>query len=260
MSKKELKKQILKISEGLLSSLTDVILVFVNFGYEVIVDPQVARSLSHGFYKMDKRMEKINYLTIKRAIINAKQKGWIKEDLIVTQEGKKRLESIFPEYSPPLKWDGTWYLVSFDIPEKFRKKRDILRENLKVLGFGRLQDSLWISPYNFLGDVQKIIKENFLTPYIILAISNKVGQINSKNLAEKIWKLSKVHNKYQRFIDEFKNKENPSISKIYFKYHNILKEDPRLPKELLPVDWKGNEAYRIYLKIIKKGTKNKKLI
>lgn len=252
MAKKGVKKQVLKISEGLLSSLTDVVLVFVNYGYELIVDPRIAKSLPHALYKMDRRMEKINYFTIKRAIVNARQKGWIKKNLEVTQEGRKRLEGIFPEYSLPPKWYGKWYLVNFDIPERLRKRRDILRENLKILGFGKLQNSVWISPYNFLGDVQRITKEYFLIPYVILAISSKVGQIDSKELVEKIWEVSKIQNKYQKFIDEFENKKNASISEVYFKYHAILREDPRLPMELLSNDWKGKEAYQLYLKITKK--------
>jgi len=255
MAKENFKKQIIKISEGLLSSLTNLILVFVNCGYEFITDPKTARSLGYGLYKIDKRMEKINYLTIKRAIKNAREKGWIKEDLRISREGKRRLENIFLKYSPPGQWDGSWYLVSFDIPEKLHGKRDILRENLKTLGFGKLQNSVWISAYNLLGDVQKIVKNYSLGPYVILAISSKVGQMNSKNLAEKIWKLSEIQNKYKRFIDDFKNKQSFSVPKLYFKYHNILRGDPFLPKQLLPETWKGKEAYKLYLRLTNKKKK-----
>ena len=252
MPKSKISKKVLKITEGLLSSLTDVILVFLNFAYEASVDHRVGRSLPYTISKLDKRMQKINYLTIKRTIIYARQKGWIKENLKVSEEGQKRLRNIFPEYSSPPRWDGNWYLVSFDIPEKLRLKRDILRENLKILNFGKLQNSIWIYPYNLMGDVERIIKEYDLTPYVILAISDKVGQIASKLLTEKVWKISEIHKKYQEFISEFANKENPSFSEVFFRYHSVLKNDPCLPKELLPSDWAGEEAYQLYLKIIKK--------
>lgn len=261
MAKTKISKKIFEISEGLLTSLSDLVLFFLNYVWEVIVDPKVARSLPYGLAKMDKRMQEINYPSIKRAISYARQKGWIKEDLEITKNGQKRLKGFFPEYFLPPKWDGNWYLVNFDIPEKLRKKRDTFRDNLKILGFGKLQKSIWIYPYNLLGDVEKFAKENNLTPYLILSISNKVGRIESKILAEKIWKISGIQKEYQDFISEFKEKEKPSLFELFFRYHSILINDPRLPKELLPDDWVGDEAYELYSKLKKeiKSSLHKKL-
>lgn len=251
--KLKVNKKILEISEGLLASLTDLILVFLNFGYEAFTDLKFGRSLPYTFYKMDIRMQKINYLSIKRAIRYSLEKGWIKENLQLTEEGQKKLKGLFPDYSSLSKWSGNWYLVNFDIPEKLKAKRDILRENLRILGFGKLQNSIWISPYNFLGDVEKIVREYDLTPYVILSISDKVGQVESKILAERIWRISEIQKEYQEFITEFKGKENPLSSEIFFRYHSISQRDPHLPKELLLEYWLGDEAYKLYSKIIKKN-------
>ena len=46
------------------------------------------------------------------------------------------------------KWDGKWRVLIFDIPESLRFVRDQLRSTLVVIGFMRLQDSVWIYPYN----------------------------------------------------------------------------------------------------------------
>ena len=59
------------------------------------------------------------------------------------------------------KWDGLWRLVIWDIPEKRRNARDLLRHQLKQLGFEKLQNSVWVSKK----DCTKLLKE-----YI-----NKVG-------------------------------------------------------------------------------------
>jgi len=252
MAKSKIGKKILEISEGILASLTDLVLAFLNYFYLVSIDQKAGHSLPYALAKMDERMRKLNYLSIKRAITYAQQKGWIKENLVLTAEGQKRLKNIFPEYIPPSRWNGNWYLVNFDIPEKLHRIRDILREKLKILGFGKLQNSIWISPYNFLGDVEKIIKEYNLTPYVILSISEKVGRIESKILAEKIWKISETQRKYQEFVSEFEKKENLSPSEVFFKYHSILRQDPLLPKELLPEDWLGEEAYKLYSRLIKR--------
>ncbi|OGE32914.1 hypothetical protein A3C59_01780 [Candidatus Daviesbacteria bacterium RIFCSPHIGHO2_02_FULL_36_13] len=43
------------------------------------------------------------------------------------------------------KWDGKWRIVIWDIPEKRRKARDLLRYKLKWLGFKQLQKSIWVT-------------------------------------------------------------------------------------------------------------------
>lgn len=51
-------------------------------------------------------------------------------------EGKKR------------RWDKRWRVIIFDIPERRRKTRDRLRITMRELGFVRLQDSVWVYPYD----------------------------------------------------------------------------------------------------------------
>lgn len=47
----------------------------------------------------------------------------------------------------PEAWDGVWRLVSWEIPESQRSRRDLLRSTLARLGFRQLQRSLWVLPY-----------------------------------------------------------------------------------------------------------------
>lgn len=60
----------------------------------------------------------------------------------------------------PKKWDGRWRLVIFDIPEKRRKIRDEVRQIFKNAGFIRLQDSVWVYPYD-CEDVIGLMKTDF---------------------------------------------------------------------------------------------------
>ena len=48
----------------------------------------------------------------------------------------------------PRKWDRKWRVIIFDIPEKKRGMRTRAREILKAAGFQRLQDSVWVFPYD----------------------------------------------------------------------------------------------------------------
>ncbi|MDP3725723.1 MAG: hypothetical protein Q8R36_00825 [bacterium] len=58
------------------------------------------------------------------------------------------------------KWDKKWRIVLFDIPEKFRRRRDALREKLKLLGFLEFQKSTFVYPFVCKDEIDFII--NFL--------------------------------------------------------------------------------------------------
>lgn len=46
------------------------------------------------------------------------------------------------------RWDKRWRVIIFDIQERRRKVRDRLRITMRELGFVRLQDSVWVYPYD----------------------------------------------------------------------------------------------------------------
>jgi|TARA_Y100000310_G_scaffold63585_1_gene59069 DNA-binding transcriptional regulator PaaX len=92
------------------------------------------------------------------AISRLKGKGYItfeerggKRYLRLTSAGKERLEEYHrgeKALKKPKRWDGKWRLIAFDIKEKKRNVRDRLRRELTSLGFMRLQNSVWIYPYD----------------------------------------------------------------------------------------------------------------
>ncbi len=71
--------------------------------------------------------------------------------LVLTEEGKRqaRIQSLFDNsirFKNSRRWDKKWRIVMFDIPEKERGFRDILREHLRELNFYKLQQSVFASP------------------------------------------------------------------------------------------------------------------
>lgn len=60
----------------------------------------------------------------------------------------------------PQRWDGRWRVVLFDIPERRRRVRNQLRRFMQEFGFVRLQDSVWIYPYD-CEDIIALSKANF---------------------------------------------------------------------------------------------------
>lgn len=70
------------------------------------------------------------------------------------------------EIEKPKKWDGKWRVVIFDIPEKKRLARDVLREKLKELEFYQLQRSVFVYPYECQREIELIKKVYEVEPYV----------------------------------------------------------------------------------------------
>lgn len=74
-----------------------------------------------------------------------------KKFLSITEKGKKKLRWLEMnnfQLKKPKKWDRKWRILVFDVKEKERRKRDELRDYLYKIGFKRLQDSVWVFPYD----------------------------------------------------------------------------------------------------------------
>lgn len=69
----------------------------------------------------------------------------------VTPEGKlalARMISRSPDTRTHRRWDKRWRLVTYDIKEHRKKSRRQLQRTLRSFGFYRLQDSVWVYPYD----------------------------------------------------------------------------------------------------------------
>lgn len=71
--------------------------------------------------------------------------------LRITDEGKNvlcRMEANDYQIKKPRRWDKKWRMLIFDIKEKQKGLRNKIRNTLVSIGFRRLQDSVWVFPYD----------------------------------------------------------------------------------------------------------------
>ncbi|MBI2476073.1 MAG: CRISPR-associated endonuclease Cas2 [Candidatus Taylorbacteria bacterium] len=81
----------------------------------------------------------------------------------VTDEGRRALQSIeFSNAKPskPPRWDKKWRLLIFDVKEERKTQREKIRRTLIAIGFLRLQDSVWVYPYD-CEDLVALLKADF---------------------------------------------------------------------------------------------------
>lgn len=80
-------------------------------------------------------------------------------EIVLSKDGTKRamIENINTlKISRPKKWDGYFWIVLFDIPEKRKRIRDVLRFHLKKLDFYELQKSVFVLPLPCVKEIKFI--------------------------------------------------------------------------------------------------------
>lgn len=99
--------------------------------------------------------------------------------LVLTKEGKRlALRQMILggsiRFKKPSKWDGKWRVVIFDIPEKQRGFRTVLRSHLYELRFYKLQQSVFVSPWPYEKPTLELVDLYDATPYVRVITAEKI--------------------------------------------------------------------------------------
>lgn len=87
------------------------------------------------------------------------------------------------------KWDGKWRLVIFDIAEKYRNSRNLVRDKLQELGFYKFQESVFIFPYPCEKEI-KYLREVLEVPHSIKLI--RADRVENDADLRKIFQLPSI--------------------------------------------------------------------
>lgn len=250
-STRELSRMALKTAEGLFAHSVDMTLWITIYCAEISLPQSVSGQIWRARIEADRFLSKINYDVIKNALITAKRNKWIKTTRRgampeITEEGKRRLSKVLPQYDVKRTWDGRIHLVTYDIPEVKKRQREILREQLRSIGCGKLQDSVWMTPYNPIDILRSFIAERRLGGTIIisdLGHDASIGEEDLQSLVVRVYKLEELNERYIQWLEEV-DRHGSIGAQLVVGYLVILKDDPQLPFDLLPDWWEGDKAYK----------------
>lgn len=137
--------------------------------YNIIIEPtsRIAGNMLSSSYKrrllpfydhptINSYRKKLQRQKFHRLIYHLKTHNYIKvtnlknkKALMITKEGiGKALRASFNIENKEKRKDGKWTMITFDVPSKNNKSRDLLRSILQNLGFRLLQKSVWVTPYD----------------------------------------------------------------------------------------------------------------
>lgn len=80
---------------------------------------------------------------------------------------------------PQQRWDGTWRMVSYDIPARYTKQRRLFTAELHRLGFTLVKDSTWFHPYPCFDVLSELVAYCGLTNYVMVA---EIARIDENSL------------------------------------------------------------------------------
>lgn len=200
--------------------------------------------------------------SVRNVVSRLKGLGYIeaveRSNYSITEHGRRTLTAIAGKgFNYGNQWDGQWQLVTFEIPDSERSKRYQLRNALINLGFAALYKNTYISPWNYVDEVERLTAN--------LELADNVTQMKgtfqhfsmTPELASKMWNLEDVRAAQNEKLRWFHEEFVPEIERLkgegdalqlfisYLELGEMMSAyvilDPMLPAQLLPPDWKGQQ-------------------
>lgn len=73
-----------------------------------------------------------------------------------------------------------------------------------------------------------------------------LGDEDTAKMVARIFKLKDLNHQYRRWINQAKETDKEGILPHGLRFLTILRQDPVIPKELLPSDWAGDSAMKLF--------------
>lgn len=168
----------------------------------------------------------------------------------VLRDGRRR---IWETGAVNRRWDGTWTLLGFSLPESWRRQRHGLRSQLTWSGFGPLFGGLWIAPGEV--EVSSLVAELGLAAHVKVFRARADAGMDIGAMVEEAWDLSELAAEYEEFVRRWQPWEHavpmdddPLVLRLRLsaQWLRIIRRDPRLPVGHLADDWPAERAEKTF--------------
>jgi len=125
------------------------------------------RKAKQKFSQLIYYLKKNGYIKIKNLELN--------RGVVLTKKGEEKVLRVKLKIKKQeARKDKKWQMIIFDIPEKKRHLRDLLRDKLCLLGYRMLQQSIWVCPYNVTKETEFILRKYSLDPYVKIFLIEEI--------------------------------------------------------------------------------------
>jgi phenylacetic acid degradation operon negative regulatory protein len=150
---------------------------------------------------------------------------------------------------------GPWTVLWHQIPEERRIERTRLGRRLRFLGFGSVQDSVWVAPQDHSSEVLDLLSELGVAGHGTVFVSSVRPGPGLPALVSRAWDLTGLEERYEAFCSEFSRYGSISLgdrdafmvrTRLMHTFRAFAQIDPELPDELAPVSGARTRAAEIF--------------
>jgi phenylacetic acid degradation operon negative regulatory protein len=170
-------------------------------------------------------------------------------------EGDRRIFSLGRDVRAPAAWTLLWH----NIPESKRQERGRLARRLRFLGFGTLQDGVWIAPRDRECELLPLLRELGVASHCGILTGRIAGLPDAAALVRAAWDLEALSARYRAYAAEFRpfarRRGAPRLddaaafrvrTRVLHLYRAFPFLDPDLPDEQMPDPRARAEAVAVF--------------
>lgn len=150
---------------------------------------------------------------------------------------------------------GPWTVLWHQIPEERRLERSRLGRRLRFLGFGSVQDSVWLAPQDHSSEVADLLSELGVADWGAVFVSSVRAGPGLPALVSRAWDLTGLEERYETFCSEFSRYASRSLgdrdsfmvrTRLMHTFRAFAQLDPELPDELAALSGERTRAAEIF--------------
>jgi phenylacetic acid degradation operon negative regulatory protein len=153
---------------------------------------------------------------------------------------------------------GPWTVLWHQIPEDRRLERTRLGRRLRFLGFGSVQDSVWLAPHDHCTEVAELLGELGVAEHATVFLASVREGPGWPALVGRAWDLGGLEERYEAFCSGFEgylDPDEPSLgdrdaflvrTRLMHAFRTFAQLDPELPDELTPLSRSRARAVEIF--------------
>jgi phenylacetic acid degradation operon negative regulatory protein len=160
-------------------------------------------------------------------------------------------EKIFGFTASQPHWDRRWLLVVTRAAETNRAARHLLRTRLRWAGFGSLAPATWISTHTDRRQlVEDLFREAGVQDDSQIFLSEFLAGGDLGALVRQAWDLDEIEREYEAFVATFTRQPSADplvrVTQLVHAWRRLALLDPALPRDLLPAEWIGARAVKLF--------------
>jgi phenylacetic acid degradation operon negative regulatory protein len=160
-------------------------------------------------------------------------------------------EKIFGFTATQSSWDRRWLVVVTRAVESNRSGRHLLRTRLRWAGFGSLVPGVWISTHtDRVLPVELLLQEAGVQEDSQIFVSEFLAGGDPAAMVRQAWDLGELEQQYEEFVATFTRQPSSAplfrLTQLVHAWRSFALLDPALPRELLPSEWIGARAAKLF--------------